>query len=123
MKIIISLLYLLYLFPFLYIFLKNPGIAGREHYMDTFKFEKQEDKKNYQKCSKCHIIIPKSFEVIHCQKCGVCIIKQDHHCPWTGKCISKNNIKFFIIFSFSLFGYMISLFVGFITFLIYVTDK
>ena len=120
MKIITSLFYFLYIFSFLYIFLNNPGIAGRKYYSDTFKFETEEDKRNYQKCSKCHIIIPKSFDCIHCHTCGICIIQQDHHCPWTGKCIGKKNIKFFVVFGCSLFGYIISLIISFITYIIYI---
>ena len=123
MKIITTLIFILYMFTYLNVFLKNPGIPGREYYSDTFKFENEEDKKNYQKCSKCHIIIPKSFKVVHCQKCGICVIKQDHHCPWTGKCVGKNNLWFFCVFSSSLFCFFISLFVSFITCLIFVTDK
>ena len=34
---------------YLIVFLKNPGIPGRECYKDTFRFEKEEDKLNYQK--------------------------------------------------------------------------
>ena len=120
MRIITASLYFIYLISFLIVFLNNPGIPGREHYKNTFRFEKEEDKINYQKCSTCNIIIPKTFKIIHCQKCGICIIKQDHHCPWTGKCIGKRNIKFFYIFSFSLFGYIVFAVVSIFTFFAYI---
>ena len=81
LRIITTLLYIFYITAYLTVFLGSPGIPGRECYKDTFKFEKEEDKVNYQKCSNCNIIIPKSFKVVHCQKCQVCIINQDHHCP------------------------------------------
>ena len=32
---------------------------------------------------------------LHCQECRVCVQDCDHHCPWTGKCIGKNNVKCF----------------------------
>ena len=120
MKILVSVFYLLYMITYLIVFLGNPGIAGREHYKDTFVFEREEDKLNYQKCSTCNIIIPKSFRVEHCLKCGICIIKQDHHCPWTGNCTRKKNIKFFYIFSFSLFGYIVFEVVIIFTFFAYI---
>ena len=122
-KIITVSLYFLYIIPYLIVFLNNPGIPGREHYKDTFRFKNEEDKLNYQKCSTCNIIIPKDFNVSHCKKCGICIIKQDHHCPWTGKCIGKKNIRLFCIFSSSLFGYTVFLFVSFITFLSYIIKE
>ena len=123
MKILTTLLYSMFITSYIVVFLKSPGIAGREYYKDTFKFEKEEDKINYQKCSKCNIIIPKSFRVVHCKKCGICVIRQDHHCPWTGKCIGKNNLRPFILFGCSLFAYIISLFVSFITCIVYVTSE
>ncbi len=123
MKVITTLFYLIYMVSYLIVLVKSPGIAGREYYKDTFRFEKEEDKLNYQQCSICNIIIPKTFRVVHCKKCGVCVIRQDHHCPWTGKCIGKNNIKIFCVFGCSLFSYIISLFVSFITCLVYINDS
>ncbi|KAL7720132.1 Palmitoyltransferase [Entamoeba marina] len=49
---------------------------------------------------------PRSY---HCKKCGVCILKRDHHCPWIGQCVGYFNHKYFIQF---LFYATISLFVG-----------
>ena len=123
MKIITTILYLLYMITYLIIYLRSPGIAGREYYADTFKFEKEEDKQYYQICKDCNIIIPKSFKVVHCDKCNICVIKHDHHCPWTGKCIGKKNIKIFCVFGSSLFSYIMSLLISFITCLIYITDS
>ncbi|EFX61308.1 hypothetical protein DAPPUDRAFT_18257, partial [Daphnia pulex] len=39
----------------------------------------------------------------HCDICGVCIEKMDHHCPWLGTCIGKKNYKQFLLFLLSLF--------------------
>jgi hypothetical protein len=27
--------------------------------------------------------------------CRVCIEEYDHHCPWTGKCVGKGNVRYF----------------------------
>lgn len=104
------------------LFLKNPGIPGREYYKKNFEI-KSEEKKNFRKCSKCNIIIPKNFRVVHCQKCEVCIKQHDHHCPWTGKCIGENNLNLFYCFTCSLFIYFGCLFVSIITCCFYVLRK
>jgi palmitoyltransferase ZDHHC9/14/18 len=44
-------------------------------------------------CQQCHIQRPST--ACHCYECNVCVDKLDHHCPWTGKCIGKRNIRFF----------------------------
>ena len=40
----------------------------------------------------------------HCPDCDICVEGHDHHCPWTGKCIGKNNLTSFYIFIFSIFA-------------------
>lgn len=34
----------------------------------------------------------------HCGVCNRCYERYDHHCPWVGTCIAKNNQKWFIAF-------------------------
>ena len=91
--------------------MKNPGIPSREYYKKNFKLNSDENK-NYRKCSKCNIIIPKSFKVVHCERCEICVKNQDHHCPWTSKCIGENNLTLFNTFTCSLCIYITSLFIS-----------
>ena len=120
-KIITTIIFLIYIFSFIFLFLKNPGIPGREYYKKNFKIIGKE-RKNYKKCSKCNIIIPKSFKVVHCQRCEICVKNQDHHCPWASKCIGENNLNLFYTFVCSLTIFFISLFISFTTCIIYVVS-
>jgi hypothetical protein len=113
---------LIYFFIFIFLFLKNPGIPGREYFKKNFKLTGKE-RNNYNKCSKCNIIIPKHFKVVHCPRCEVCVKNQDHHCPWTSKCIGENNLNLFYTFLCSLTISLIFLFISFASCIIYVANK
>ena len=47
-------------------------------------------------CSTCHFF--RGINVSHCKKCDNCVENFDHHCPWLGNCIGKNNYRYFFIF-------------------------
>ena len=49
-------------------------------------------------CFHCQEIKPPRCH--HCRSCNKCILKMDHHCPWTGNCVGQENLKYFIQFLF-----------------------
>ena len=59
------------------------------------------------KCSKSKI----QLHISHCYDCDICVKELDHHCPWTGKCIGKNNLKSFYVFIYSLLTFFVNIFV------------
>ena len=46
------------------------------------------------RCNQCGMLRPASAH--HCYDCDTCTEELDHHCPWTGKCIGKRNMPWFI---------------------------
>jgi len=47
-------------------------------------------------CFQCKCVKPDRAH--HCSVCGQCVLKYDHHCPWTNSCISYANYKYFVLF-------------------------
>jgi hypothetical protein len=117
-KILFIISYLVFITSYLLTSLLNPGIPGREYYSKNFK-NKNIDKSQWRECHICNILIPKHFLSRHCEDCEVCVREYDHHCPWTGKCIGKNNLKCFYIFVNSLCVYLIMIFVTFYCYMFY----
>ena len=52
----------------------------------------------YRWCKKCNDIKPPRTH--HCSVCSMCVMRMDHHCPWTGNCIGLMNYKYFMCFLF-----------------------
>ncbi|RMZ84875.1 hypothetical protein DV738_g258, partial [Chaetothyriales sp. CBS 135597] len=51
-------------------------------------------------CTQC--LIRRPLRSKHCRRCGRCIAKQDHHCPWIYSCVGNNNLRHFFIYILSL---------------------
>lgn len=47
-------------------------------------------------CKKCRQ--PKPPRAHHCRHCARCVPKMDHHCPWTGNCVSLQTFPHFLRF-------------------------
>lgn len=60
------------------------------------KFQTSEGDFKYRQCDFCEIQQP--MRTKHCEDCGKCVRKYDHHCPWLEACIGERNHKFFWLF-------------------------
>jgi len=91
----------------------NPGIPERDPSTFSDKYLKQvKILKKHLYCSKCKLIKTNQRETEHCPTCNYCIEGLDHHCPWSSKCIGRNNMiafKAFVSMTVVLIAY---LFVG-----------
>ncbi|KAF6234624.1 hypothetical protein HO173_007250 [Letharia columbiana] len=38
----------------------------------------------------------------HCKRCGRCVAKHDHHCPWIHNCVGANNQRHFLVYIIAL---------------------
>ncbi|KAK5163203.1 palmitoyltransferase akr1 [Saxophila tyrrhenica] len=47
-------------------------------------------------CTAC--MIRKPLRSKHCRRCGRCVAREDHHCPWVDNCIGVNNHKHFLLY-------------------------
>ncbi|KAK1067124.1 palmitoyltransferase akr1 [Friedmanniomyces endolithicus] len=47
-------------------------------------------------CTSC--MIRKPLRSKHCRRCGRCVAREDHHCPWVDNCIGVNNHKHFVLY-------------------------
>ncbi|KAI5811242.1 hypothetical protein DFH27DRAFT_597047 [Peziza echinospora] len=62
--------------------------------MDLWKY----DDTNF--CSICMIRRPLRSK--HCKRCGRCVAKHDHHCPWIFNCVGVKNHRHFFFFIVSI---------------------
>ena len=88
-----------------YTFLINPGHP--KHDLDA---RTGEPRTKFDFCERCKMWVSKEKKVEHCLDCDICVEGYDHHCPWTSKCIGKNNINSFYVFVIStlfIFAYIV----------------
>ena len=111
---LIKFFYYIFLFSIVMTFFMNPGIPGRKYF---YKNSEVKEDKTYFICHKCNLMVPEELNIVHCDKCNICILNYDHHCDWIGKCVGKGNNIFFVCFFISLFLFIFSaLFTIFIIF-------
>ena len=109
-KILGILIFIILILSQLYTTFINEGIPKRKWFLSNLiinyliedeQFYNEFNTNKYQLCRRCNILIDKSLKIVHCDICNICCEFYDHHCPWVGKCIGKNNIFTFKIFVFS----------------------
>lgn len=107
--------YSVFTLSYLYTSFSNPGIPKKDLWIknvsinDAFNNRKI---KNYRICPYCQLIMNIEENTTHCDDCEICIEGYDHHCPWTSKCIGRDNLKTFYVFVGSLFTLIFYFFVA-----------
>ncbi|XP_043497730.1 palmitoyltransferase ZDHHC6 isoform X2 [Polistes fuscatus] len=85
------------LFHFISAIFEGPGFLPLK-----WKPEKATDAQFLQYCTVCQgYKAPRSH---HCRKCGLCVMKMDHHCPWINNCVGHHNHGHFTAFLASAVG-------------------
>jgi hypothetical protein len=76
----------------------NPGLPTKNYFLENFNMANSKIQ-NYLVCKKCKVIMDLDIGTEHCTDCDICVMGNDHHCQWTSKCIGKNNLLIFKIFT------------------------
>jgi len=78
----------------IWVWLSDPGALKRD---DNLNFIKLLDTLEASSlCPDCEVI--RTPRCRHCNLCGVCVDRFDHHCPWVNNCIGKGNYAQFYLF-------------------------
>ena len=98
--------------------ISNPGVVTKEYYLENYKPDKTHIK-NFRICRKCNIVMDLDKRTSHCVECGICIMSNDHHCPWTSKCVGKKNIWMFNGFLMTLAAHILYLIFALVSLAVY----
>ena len=123
-KIAVTTIFIIHFFSYLLTIIANPGIPDRKYYSKNYiqNIKKGEESK-YDKCKICNIITPKELNVSHCYYCDVCVIDQDHHCSFLGKCIGKNNCILFYVAIITIPLFLVMCFITLISYVIFIENE
>lgn len=76
----------------------NAVFDGPGYLPQNWQPENPDDSEYLQFCNVCQgYKAPRSH---HCGKCGRCVMKMDHHCPWINNCVGHRNHGYFTAFLF-----------------------
>lgn len=101
LNILFTTFFCLTTFFFIISMTENPGFIPKlgsrnqegtviKELFDLWKF----DEENF--CVYCMIRRPLRSK--HCRRCGYCVAKHDHHCPWIDNCVGANNLRHFVLY-------------------------
>lgn len=97
-KIVLFLTFLITLILFLILWLKDPGYIEPNPDIDFLSIIPKFDPNKL--CPECELIKTKRGK--HCNVCGRCVERYDHHCPWVNNCIGYKNQPYFYAYIVSL---------------------
>ncbi len=121
MRIIGLLIYIFQSGSYLITIIMNPGIPRKELYLENYN--NSDEIGSYRICNICKIIMRNKDKTDHCDECNVCIMGADHHCPWTSKCVGKNNKNMFYIFVTSILVLLVYYFCGIFSLIFFYYNK
>ena len=114
------ILFIVQSISYLITILMNPGIPTKDLYLENYKH--LDEIGTYRICNICKIIMRNDDNTDHCDECNICIVGADHHCPWTSKCVGKNNKKMFYLFVYSTFSLLIYFIIGAFTLIVNIDE-
>jgi len=103
--------YIFFALCYILLMVGNPGIPSEKKHYDINDLNS-----NYRQCNKCNCIFRKkeSTKVNHCEECGICVEKYEHHSNWATKCIGKKNKNIYkawivsvVVFAVAMIAYLI----------------
>mmetsp|Transcript_21739 Transcript_21739/g.32206 ORF Transcript_21739/g.32206 Transcript_21739/m.32206 type:complete len:304 (+) Transcript_21739:162-1073(+) len=84
--------------------LNGPGTSHRGGYSGLDNHAQGEEE-GWRYCGVCEVYQPP--DAAHCPDCNVCVDEYDHHCPWMGCCVGKDNYRDFMVFNMTWLVYLI----------------
>lgn len=80
------------------LFFGDPGVIAAADNADTFVETVESLAPRISYCFTCWVDkVPGSK---HCSVCDRCVRGFDHHCPWLHQCVTKRNLREFLVFTF-----------------------
>ena len=98
--------------------ISDPGVVTKQYYLENYQPDKTVIK-NFRICRKCNIVMDLDKGTEHCVECGICVMNNDHHCPWTSKCVGKINLWLFNCFLVSLGAHILYLVFALVSLAVY----
>jgi palmitoyltransferase len=121
-KFFSHLLYYYTMIIYLFLLFKNPSqtniskiISDNHERIISEKLLKKYNKKCLF-CGEKNNQILKFERTSHCSQCNMCILRRDHHCVFTNKCVGYKNLQLFINFNIWLMIFGIHYYIGFINY-------